>query len=63
MVSTEWLEVDDVNKMNEQLIEGVRSAAYKKIGCVEGRMGTSDGMNNCQSLKEKGRKWTEGARS
>ena len=34
LVSTEWLEVDDVNKMNEQLIEGVRSAAYKKIGCI-----------------------------
>ena len=34
LVSTKWLEVDYVNRMNEHLIEGVRSAAYKKIGCV-----------------------------
>ena len=34
LVATEWLEMDDVNKMNEQMLERVRSAAYKKIGCV-----------------------------
>ena len=26
--------MDDVNKMNEQMLGGARSAAYKKIGCV-----------------------------